>query len=972
VDEPGSSPSNPPTSASNPPTASVTPPSAFQTPSSMGRTRSGTEVDITPPEAKLAMFDPSRRLNQYVLVQQVGQGGMGSVWKAWDTKLTRWVAVKFLNATHEESIRRFQREAQLAARLRHPNIAAIYEVNEHKGVHFLVMDFIDGTSIGKAGLPLEKAVEAFAKVCDAIEYAHKHTIIHRDIKPQNIMVTKDGEPFVTDFGLAKVLATESSISVSGAILGTPAYMPPEQASGETQMIDARSDIYSLGASLYMLAAGKAPFEAENATALLCKVVTAQPIPPRKHNPQCPAILEAIILKSMEKDRDKRYQSAGAMGQDLRRYMNKQPVTARRSGGGGMSLKKIAISVLAMLLVGGGVITGLLFLPEKGKGKTGGGGSGGGGKPLSWADRYQDFQSRLKFDGFKALSGDDLKECREVLTTMPEEKAEETSRWLEKQAADNIPSPVWPAPLWSEKKEEARKIMGWTRAVQGALQGLTMAVAGRFKGLQDRLDQILKDFDPVVRYVESDVERVWRRKFDDLILKLIFDTYKDLTPEAVKELNGVMREMPEAKGEEAASWFDRQVSSSVPAQVWARPLWADKRAEAAKIVGWCGALAKVVEGAHDKHFKVIRERLDKAAKDFDPVAKFVEAGGDREWRGKFDDLRLKLVFDSFKELAPDSVKELNAIMRACPEAAAGEAAAWFDRQATGNVPAQVWARPLWADKRAEAAKIVGWCGAAAAVLEGANEKSFKAVRDRLAKAAKDFDPVAKYVEASGAERGWVTRFDSVREKLILAAFRPLADPETAGLKKIMAETPESLADTVAQWFSGEADRVPAQAWPKVLWLGKQDEAKFYADWCRISAEVLDGVPKTLQPRIEPARKKIQAAAARFAPVLAYRGRIVLRVYVMPHAALKSLQLGDRFVVRDGKKTDAELGQVVGEDMATPLVIEALDIGDATVVLALPGKGDHTVSIKGQDLKNGEEYVLAGRAEDPATIKLRKTR
>jgi hypothetical protein len=238
--------------------------------------------------------------------------------------------------------------------------------------------------------------------------------------------------------------------------------------------------------------------------------------------------------------------------------------------------------------------------------------------------------------------------------------------------------------------------------------------------------------------------------------------------------------------------------------------------------------------------------------------------------------------------------------------------------------------------------------------------------------KDFDPVARYVEAGGAEKGWAARFDTVREKLILAAFKPPADAELAELKKIMAETPESMADMAAQWFAGQAERIPQQAWPKVLWLTKQDEARFYADWGRAAGAVLDGVPKALQPKVEPARKKVEALAARFAPVLAYRGRIVLRIYVMPHAALKSLQVGDRFLVRDGKKADADLGQVAGDDLNTPLVIEGLDIGDYSILLALPGKGDHAVQVKGQDLKNGEEHVLAGSAENPASIRLRKTR
>jgi hypothetical protein len=159
---------------------------------------------------------------------------------------------------------------------------------------------------------------------------------------------------------------------------------------------------------------------------------------------------------------------------------------------------------------------------------------------------------------------------------------------------------------------------------------------------------------------------------------------------------------------------------------------------------------------------------------------------------------------------------------------------------------------------------------------------------------------------------------------------------------------------------------------VLWLTKQDEARFYADWCRAAGAVLDGVPPALSPKVETARQKIREAAARFAPVLAYRGRIVLRVYVMPYATVKSLQVGGRSVVKDGKKAETDLGQVAGDDLSTPLVVEGLDIGDTALVLTLPGKGDHAVSIRGQDLKNGEEYVVAGSAEDPATIRPRKAR
>src|SRR5262245_16309586 len=213
-------------------------------------------LDEMPPEVSAVKTDESRRLHDYILVEQIGKGGMGTVWKAWDRKLTRWVAVKFLNGQDSDDFARFTREAKLAARLRHPNIAAVFDTGEvpskqagQESVRYLAMEFIEGQPVATAELPLLKWLETFARVARALDHAHRAGVIHRDIKPTNLMLTRENWPYVMDFGLAKSLKAGSSVSMSGVILGTPSFMSPEQAGGKTREIDERSDNYSLGASL---------------------------------------------------------------------------------------------------------------------------------------------------------------------------------------------------------------------------------------------------------------------------------------------------------------------------------------------------------------------------------------------------------------------------------------------------------------------------------------------------------------------------------------------------------------------------------------------------------------------------------------------------------------------------------------------------------------------------------------------------
>jgi serine/threonine protein kinase len=337
---------------------------------------SKTHLDDIPQEAAQVANDPGRQLNQYLLVKQIGKGGMGTVWKAWDKKLTRWVAIKFLLATEDEDIARFQREAKLAARLRHPNIAPIYEVGEAPATaagsqarHYLAMEFIDGMSMASAiNLPMNELLDIFMKVAQGMEAAHKAGVVHRDLKPQNIMLTSDKWPYVMDFGLAKALQAESSLSVSGAVMGTPAYMPPEQAQGQLDQVDGQSDVYSLGATIYAVLCKKQPFTGQTPMEILMKLCREDPPAPRSLNAEIPEAVEKIILKAMAKEKVDRYPSALALADDLKRFLNHEEISAK----GPSSLKMAArrakknvwpIIVAAVVVVAGGTITLLLRQPK---------------------------------------------------------------------------------------------------------------------------------------------------------------------------------------------------------------------------------------------------------------------------------------------------------------------------------------------------------------------------------------------------------------------------------------------------------------------------------------------------------------------------------------------------------------------------------------------------------------------------------
>lgn len=281
-----------------------------------------------PADVREASAKADKHFGKYVLLKLIGSGGMGQVYKAYDSVLGRYVAIKIMAlAENDEFVNRFLREANTAAGLKHPNIVTIYEAGVINERYFIAMEFVDGTTIDKAKLPIPKTLELFGSICDALEYAHKQGIVHRDIKPSNIMVSLDFKPFLLDFGLARQIEGKGGITASGDILGTPHYMSPEQADG-SKSLDPRTDVYSSCATLYSLVCGIPPFVADSPLQIIKKVVSEDPVSPAFFNPKLHRDIAAVILKGMEKSPANRYQSAKELGEDLKNFLEGSPVNAR--------------------------------------------------------------------------------------------------------------------------------------------------------------------------------------------------------------------------------------------------------------------------------------------------------------------------------------------------------------------------------------------------------------------------------------------------------------------------------------------------------------------------------------------------------------------------------------------------------------------------------------------------------------------
>ncbi len=289
------------------------------------------------PPNELQSGPPLGRFGDYELLEEIARGGMGVVYRARQVSLNRIVAVKLMRDSAlagPDDVRRFKVEAAAAAKLKHPNIVSIFEVGECEGQHYFAMDLVAGGSLAERTrdgvLPPRAAAELSATVAEAVQHAHERGVLHRDLKPSNVLVDSEDRPFVTDFGLARTLEEDSNLTLTGQVLGTPGYMPPEQATGKGTVGPA-ADIYALGALLYHLLAGRPPFLGGTTAETLRRVVEDEPVSVRLLNPEVPRDLAAVCEKCLAKRPAERYAAAAEVAADLRRFLRGEPTRARPAG-----------------------------------------------------------------------------------------------------------------------------------------------------------------------------------------------------------------------------------------------------------------------------------------------------------------------------------------------------------------------------------------------------------------------------------------------------------------------------------------------------------------------------------------------------------------------------------------------------------------------------------------------------------------
>src|SRR5881409_28006 len=307
----------------------------------------------------------------YELLEEIGHGGQGVVYRARQKSLNRIVALKVIGLAHwatEAHVKRFRLEAEAAASLNHPCIVPIYEVGERDGACYFSMGLVEGGQLDAVAkrepIPLRHAAELIAKLARTVHYAHEHGVLHRDIKPGNILLDAKGEPHLTDFGLARLVETESTVTRTMEVLGTPSYMAPEQAVGNNAGVTNATDIYGLGAVLYQLLTGHPPFAGGTTYQTVRLVLDTEPRQPRLWNPKIDRDLATICLKCLDKDPQRRYSSALALAEDLERWLKHEPIRARRIGiftrGRKWLRRNPTIAVLVALLLALAVPLGMMI------------------------------------------------------------------------------------------------------------------------------------------------------------------------------------------------------------------------------------------------------------------------------------------------------------------------------------------------------------------------------------------------------------------------------------------------------------------------------------------------------------------------------------------------------------------------------------------------------------------------------------
>lgn len=322
-----------------------------------------------------------KRIGHYEIDAVLGSGGMGQVFKGYDSNLNRFAALKILHAETPQLNRRFAQEARLQAKIDHPNVCKVYEVGEVDGKNFIAMQFIAGKTLRDAAkeLKLEEKLRIIKQVAEALHSAHKEGLIHRDIKPTNIMVVKNEEgiwqPYILDFGLAREQEA-AGLTLSGIVVGTPHYMAPEQARGDTTHLDRRTDVYGLGATLYELLSGRTPYPGKSSAEVLIRVLQEDPDPIRKIDPSIPIDLETIVMKCMQKEPQQRYESAKELYEDLQRYLDGDPISARPIRLSERLIKKARKNKVATASIAGALLLTLIFLAT-----------------LIWLQTKSSFQSR---------------------------------------------------------------------------------------------------------------------------------------------------------------------------------------------------------------------------------------------------------------------------------------------------------------------------------------------------------------------------------------------------------------------------------------------------------------------------------------------------------------------------------------------------------------------------------------------------